>query len=367
MKIILFWSYYNKYLEQLYQSNSSLSNLSYKEQQNYILSDYFGWPPALVRRIGEKGHEVEILIVNSRPLQQAWAKENSCKFDDRNWEYDIPLQQVKQFQPDIIWMGSMFQYFGEYLDQLKVYCRKIFAWIAYPPPSSLNLSAVDCILTSHTNFQEYFTGLGKPCEIVLPTFEPRILEYCPEVDRDIECSFIGSLSYGHLQRMNTLKQLVTQTPLQIWSSLPRLLSKGLLQPKFIQSYMSMGIVRKRMNNSVWGMDMYRIFRRSQITINVHLDAAAGLAGNMRMFEATGMGALLITENAPNIRKLYEPGKEVIVYENISDLVNVIKYYIDEPQQVEVIAKAGQYRTLNEHSPERRSQELIQIFSKYLDQ
>jgi spore maturation protein CgeB len=316
MKIILFWSYYEYYLSRLYKANPSLTSLSYQEQLDYMLVDYFGWPPALVKRVGEQdGYEVRILIVNARQLQQAWAKENGCEFDIRSWEYDIPLQQVKQFAPDIIWIGSMFNYFGEYLDKLKDHSRKIFAWIAYPPPSSLDVAAVDCILTSHSNFQEYFIDKGKCCELLLPTFEPRVLDNFTKIDRDIECSFIGSLSYMHLQRMETLRQLVSNTPIQIWSSLPKLLSKGLLQPKFIQSYLAMGSVRAKMNSSVWGLEMYQVLRRSKITINIHLDAAAGLAGNMRMFEATGMGALLVTEDAPNIRELYEPGTEVITYQS----------------------------------------------------
>jgi spore maturation protein CgeB len=364
MKIILFWSYYEYYLNRLYKANLNLASLPYQEQLDYILADYFGWPPALVNRVGEEGHEVKILIVNARDLQQAWAKENSCEFDSR-WEYDIPLQQVKQFNPDVIWIGSMFNYFGAYLDKLRAYSRKIFAWIAYPPPPSLDLSAVDCILTSHTNFQEYFIDKGKCCEILLPTFEPRILANFPEIDRDIECSFIGSLSYGHLQRMETLRRLVSSTPVQIWGSLPKLLSKGLFQPKFIHSYLAMGSVRAKMNPSVWGMEMYQVLRRSQITINIHLDAAAGLAGNMRMFEATGMGALLITEDAPNIGKLYKSGEEVITYKNTENLIELIRYYIDRPQEREAIAQAGQARTLKDHSTVQRSKELLEIFTRYL--
>jgi spore maturation protein CgeB len=366
MKIILFWSYYEYYISRLYNANSSLANLPYQEQLDYILLDCFGWPPSLVKRVGEQdGYEVRILIVNAQQLQQAWARENGCEFDLRNWKYDIPLQQVKQFAPDVIWIGSMFNYFGAYLDKLRARSRKIFAWIAYPSPPSLDLSAVDCILTSHTNFQEYFIAKGKCCEILLPTFEPRILDNYSNLDRDIECSFIGSLSYEHLQRMEVLKQLVSSTPIQIWSSLPKLLSKGLLQPKFIQSYLAMGSVRARMNPSVWGLEMYQVLGRSKMTINVHIDAAAGLAGNMRMFEATGMGALLITEDAPNIEKLYKSGEEVITYTSIDDLIDKIAYYIDRPEEQQAIAQAGQARTLKDHSTVQRSKELIEIFTRYL--
>jgi spore maturation protein CgeB len=365
MKIVLFWHYYQQYIDQLYKTNIDLSDLGYEQQLDFILKDYFGWPPALVKRIGEQdGYEVKILIVNAQQLQQTWARENGSKFD-RSWEYDIPLDQVKQFGPDIIWIGSMFNYFGEYLNKLRAHSHKIFAWMGYPPPPSLNLTAVDCVLTSHSNFKEYYINRGQCCEILLPAFEPRIVDNFLEIERNIECSFIGSLSYRHLQRMTVLKKLVSQTPIQIWSKLPNLSPQGLFQPKFIRGYLAMGSVRAKMNPSVWGLEMYRVLKRSQTTINVHLDDAAGLAGNIRMFEATGMGALLITEDAPNIDKLYKSGEEVIGYTSIDDLIDKIAYYIDNPQERELIARAGQARTLKDHNTIQRSKELIEIFNMYL--
>jgi spore maturation protein CgeB len=365
MKILLFWCFYQKYIDQLYRSNPHLENLTYDEQLDFILSDYFGWPPALVKRLVEKNCKVEILIVNLLPLQRAWAQENSYTFHEQTWQYDIPVEQVKSFRPDVIWIGSMFQYYGDYLNNLRAYCQKIFAWIASPVTRSLDLTTVDCILTSHQNFHEYFIHQGKSCEILLPAFEPKILNTIPSVIRDIECSFIGSLSYMHLQRMKVIKDLADRIPIQIWSDLPKLVSRGLLNPKFIQNYLKMGRVRARTHPSVWGLEMYAMLARSQMTINIHVDVAGGLAGNIRMFEATGTGALLFTEAAPNIQELYQPDVEIVTYENSNDLVEKIDYYINNPQARAEIAKAGQEKTLTVHSTSQRSQELLSIFERYL--
>jgi spore maturation protein CgeB len=365
MKVLLFWSYYQKYIDQFYASKPHLANLSYREQLDALLSDYFGWPPGLVKRLEEKNCTVEVLIVNALPLQRAWSQENGYAFDDRTWQFDLPLEQVKRFQPDIIWIGAMFQYYGAYLDNLRNHCRKIFAWIASPAPKSLDLAAVDCILTSHQNFQEYFRQEGKQCEILLPAFEPKILNSISSVVQDIKCSFIGSLSYMHLQRMEVIRALVDRTPIQIWSDLPKLLSRGLLDPKFVQNYLKMGKIRSRNHPSVWGVDMYTVLARSEMTVNIHVDAAGGLAGNIRMFEATGMGALLITEAAPNIQELYQPEVDVVTYENTRDLVEKIEYYSSHPEERAKIAKSGQEKTLTHHSTVQRSQELLNIFDRYL--
>jgi spore maturation protein CgeB len=365
MKILFFWQYQNSYLHSLLKKGVKFSDLPYDRQLLAMLADNFGWTSAVAKRLEEMGHEVQILLVNIEPLQRAWARENGVEFNLSDWEYKIPLEQIKRFSPDIMWIGSMFKYFGDYLDQLKPYCKKIIAWVACPLPKSLNLNHIDGILTSHENYQSHFRSQGKSTDIILPCFEPNILSDISIGSQDIDCSFVGGLSWAHIERINIIKKLSEQTPIKIWSDYPKLISRGILEPKFWNAYFKLSTVRSRINPSVWGMDMYRILGRSKITINVHAEVAGGFAGNIRMFEATGMGALLITEDAPNIRELYEPGTEVITYKNTKNLVELINYYIDQPQERESIAQAGQARTLKDHSTVQRSKELIEIFSRYL--
>ena len=60
--------------------------------------------------------------------------------------------------------------------------------------------------------------------------------------------------------------------------------------------------------------MYRVLAQSRIAVNRHGDFAGGYAANMRMFEATGVGALLMTESAANLPDFFEPGREVVAYD-----------------------------------------------------
>ena len=52
-----------------------------------------------------------------------------------------------------------------------------------------------------------------------------------------------------------------------------------------------------------GRHMYQIYGRSQVVINRHGEVAQGYSNNLRIFEAPGMNALLMTEASPNIVKL----------------------------------------------------------------
>jgi spore maturation protein CgeB len=364
MKILLFWSFYEKYAKQVYDANPGLENQSYQQQLDMLLRDGFGWNPTLVQHMTHDGHEVKVLLVNVQPLQRTWARENGINFTD-NWQHEVAYAQVKGFQPDIFWMTPLPRFFGEYLQSLRPFCRKIFVWIASETPSGLNLNGIDCILTSHRNIQENFQRQGIPSEKVLPAFDPRIASRISADTRDIECSFVGNLSWAHIQRIRVMKQLAEQTPIQIWGDRPRLRSRGLLKKGFLPAYLEANSLRSRVRPSVWALDMYKILARSQMTVNVHCELAGGLAGNMRMMEAPGMGALLLTEDAANIRELYEPGEEVITYRDTKHLIDLINYYEQHPQERQEIALAGQRKALAAHTVPVRSRQVLTIFEAYL--
>ena len=78
---------------------------------------------------------------------------------------------------------------------------------------------------------------------------------------------------------------------------------------------------------------------------------------MRLFEATGVGALLVTESARNLPGLFTPGEEVVTYDSPDDLVEKVRHYAAHPDERIAIAAAGQRRTLGEHTYRQRMREL----------
>ena len=109
--------------------------------------------------------------------------------------------------------------------------------------------------------------------------------------------------------------------------------------------------------------MYELLTRSQIVVNTHIEAAEGAANNMRLFEATAMGALVLTEAAANLSELFEPGAEVVTYEGVDDLIEKIRHYLDHEDERRAIAAAGQRRTLRDHTYGRRIEELNAIVER----
>src|SRR5258706_13850048 len=94
--------------------------------------------------------------------------------------------------------------------------------------------------------------------------------------------------------------------------------------------------------------MYQTLREALMTLNHHIDVAEAYAGNVRLFEATGVGPLLITDWKKNLHELFEPGKEVVAYRTPEECLEMIKYYLGHEDKRQPIANTGQRRALRDH-------------------
>lgn len=111
--------------------------------------------------------------------------------------------------------------------------------------------------------------------------------------------------------------------------------------------------------------MYEILAHSQVTLNRQIEAAEGSANNMRLFEATGVGAMLVTDDGKNLSDLFRRAEEVVSYANEDDAVRALRRFVENKDEWLRIAEAGQARTLNEHTYARRIPELVELLESRL--
>jgi len=122
----------------------------------------------------------------------------------------------------------------------------------------------------------------------------------------------------------------------------------------------------KLSCEAWGLDMYQILKQSKITLTGHIIKVAGkYANNMTLYEATGCGAMLITDYKSNLHELFEIDKEIVTYRTPEELVRKIKYYLGHKEERKKIALAGQRRTLKDHNYRVRMEELVKILNKYI--
>jgi hypothetical protein len=148
-----------------------------------------------------------------------------------------------------------------------------------------------------------------------------------ESDRDIDVSYVGSTNWNlYPQRGEYLRQISTHVKNSIIGSLP--------SSKMLETYC-----------------------RSKIVFNHSLKNDI----NMRVFEAMGCGALLITDPILNngMEDLFTHGVDYVSYKNSSDLVSKIENLLQEPSRLSEIAKSGAKKVHRFHTYDVRVKQITQ--------
>lgn len=357
MKIVLHIEYYEQYLKHFYEVNYC-DGLSYTEHLNKLLDDYFGNFVSFHRHFEKIGYQSNLIIANDFNLQNKWLIENGFKFKaNSKSKHQVVLLQAQKINPDVFFMSSMFEYYGKFLGKISLITKNIFTWIACPYPKNLNFSFVKCVISSNYKFTKKFKQQGIQSEVLAAAFDSDILNKLAPKTSYSELSFIGGLGAIHKERVDNLKSLIEKgINLDLYGY-------GLRKPliSFIKSPLE-----KIYKGELWGMEMYNQLSRSNISLNFHIKEADGESGNMRMYEATGCGSLLLTENTKDLKNLFEPFKEVIPYDSIADLKHKIEYYSKNKDEAKKIAQQGQKKCLEKHGYNLRIIEFDSIIKKYLE-
>jgi glycosyltransferase involved in cell wall biosynthesis len=220
--------------------------------------------------------------------------------------------------------------------------------------------------------EEQLSNIHIQPELLYHGFETTVLGKVGVESRTIDISFIGSIILRrdyHIKRGKVIQKLLDNTNIELWTPSLREGSSSfkqiynLLKNPFTKLRMTKEMYPSRIHNPVYGLDMYRILAKSKITVNCDADGAGEYAGNMRMFEATGMGTLLITDWKKNITDLFEPDKEIITYKTPEECVEKVRYYQENEKEREKISLAGQQRTLKDHTFEKRMKQLVEIIER----
>lgn len=133
------------------------------------------------------------------------------------------------------------------------------------------------------------------------------------------------------------------------------------------------------NGPVSFKDMIKVFNQSKINLNFTYTSFSFPLGRLlpwylqpkiiirgkttkcitgRMFEITCCGGFLLTDNAENLGDYFKDKKEIVVFDNLEELVEKVKYYLRHSKEREVIARAGYKRAVREHTYERRFTEIF---------
>ena len=388
---------------------------SYDQLTAVLFADSPIYSDAFAGAMRRLGNDAVDLIYNAEPIQRRWAEEHGVGYSERRWMRDIFFAQLDHYRPDVVYLQGVNWHWA--MPILQPEFRERFPFVRFLVGYSGNVvdvrtvAPLDLVLAGVPPFYQRYRQMGKRCVLMYHGFDEANLERVERWRRGAhgggaqDFIFAGSTGYGwrqsHRGRYWELLQLLLSSPLKLWAfesrdAIPagqqveappglreRMLAEiraggdaGAMVARLrrMQSH-ELGndepviplaeLFPERCSPAVYGTEMLDLLARSRITYNRHTDQSEGYAGNMRLFEATGMGACLATERTVNIAELYEPDSEVVTYSSIEECCEKVEYLLEHEHERAAIAAAGQRRTLRDHTVLRRCEMLDELIKDHL--
>ncbi len=391
------------YLRQFYE-RPALKEQTYAEQLAALMENASSWADFWSVALARLGYETNEVISNAEPMQKQWARECGAAHTRDNWLFEITTAQVRAFRPDVLFVNDYTTFPASYLRHLKSQCssiRLVIGWCGAPYKDPSVFKEFDLVLSSVPELVQDFLAKGHRCHLIHHAFEPRVLGRIDTTgEPEVDFSFVGSISKNknfHHEREELLLRLIERTNLHIWAEVSQFslservgvsarrlafdavrTASRLGIPKFILE--ATPVVRKitrwgarpslpepvdarivrRAYPPLFGLEMYQQLQRSRISLNTHINLSSSYASNMRLYEATGVGSCLLTDWKANLPELFEPDAEIVTYRTADECVEKVNYLLEHEAERRSIARAGQQRTLRDHTFDKRAVRLNEI-------
>jgi spore maturation protein CgeB len=118
------------------------------------------------------------------------------------------------------------------------------------------------------------------------------------------------------------------------------------------------IRRIHAGHSIWREEKARVFRSAAgVLNNMHPGEVSGV--NLRLFEAAGSGAAVLSEFRPAISDLFATGEEILTFRDFDELVEQATRLLDEPGLTARLGDAAARRAHRDHTLAQRVATIIQ--------
>jgi hypothetical protein len=191
-------------------------------------------------------------------------------------------------------------------------------------------SLFDHVAVFHAGYETLFRNHGHPGAFLLPHAVHREFFEAQDLPREFEVGWVGQTDGAlYRRRAEWIPKLASAFRMSDWK----------------RSYSL--------------QEVAEVYRRSRVVVNLGRDDFPQDA-NMRVFEVLASGALLVTSLPTELSDIgFEEGVHFIGYQNPGEIIPVVRRFLrDEPARAS-IAKAARAKVLQEHTYDRRAEQLIE--------
>lgn len=164
----------------------------------------------------------------------------------------------------------------------------------------------------------------------------------PDGERDVPLVFIGSKTGSTNSRY--LKRI------------PMLRRMSWLNPKKrLLSYVEEAFPGLVAHGSGWRLGsvsdegVVDLYRRARVGLNLH-NSLGPING--RLYDLAAFGVCQVCDNKSNLHHVFQEGREIVGFDTKAECVDLIRHYLDRPDDARAIAEAGRRRYLRDYTMER---------------
>lgn len=410
MKILIIDENYPNYLKAFYSKNN-VDGLNYETHHQLLLDDHFANNGSWIQPLTQQGYDVTEVYFNNKVLQDVWQAQfigstsNFLKYK----KLQTVFLQIDYYKPEILYISNPHVFDAGVLSQIKAEFPYIKAFACYlgTPYTNNIVAEYDICFTTLNKYSSDLRASGKAASTLLPAFNNEIhqlLEKNKVTHGPYQLCFAGGIVRNndmHAARLEYIEFLAEKTPIQIYSEIFDLTFKQDLKENLSKKTASMVInamrkmgfkneylvtlpvigpaarwdshkfklfpasLKRNIHPPIYGMDMYNTFSENKIVYNIHVNNSGNEAANMRLFEATGAGACLLTDAKESLPGIFVPDEEVITYSSKQECAEKAKWLIANPDKCRAIAQAGLNRTLKDHTYYNRAPIFAEEIKKVL--
>jgi len=336
-----------------YAAQGRLSAACYGEQLSSLVAASAGTFGFRSRGLRRAGWLVADLVRNAAAMQQAWCRENNLETKER----EVLAEQVRQLAPDVVCVDSPGDIPRARLEALRPPNGLLVGDCSSPHGDAGALDAFDLVLTAHPDVAARRRASGAPCHFQPYAFEPRVLgRVAPRAwrERSSWVTFVPTAGVFRDSATRFRREVVEKTPSGLWGE--RVASRPAAPQRDAPC-------------DGEGSGTARFAQLADAKVVVH-PPSDRLQDDGRdeapMYEATGYGAMVLTEYRAGLDELFVLGEEIVAYRSAEECASLLRYYAAHPDKAARIASAGQARTLRDHTYEVRMRATGEVLRRHLE-
>lgn len=272
------------------------------------------------------------------------------------------ISEIKSFQPDLFVEAGGHRILPETVRVIKSHGTRTALWTIDPPidfePVLQAVSHYDFVFTGGSEAHDILKDKGIKNLSWLPfACDPTVHKPFPltEYEKNLfgaDIAFVGSIHPELYPSRVRFLEAISDFNLAVWGP-----GSSTIPP---DSPLKEHVRGEKTPPDTW----IKIYSASKIVLCMHYRDPANRIpchqASPRVYEALACGAFLMVDAQRDVLASFNDREELVIFRNREELRELLKYYLERPEERRTIAEAGRRTALEKHTYSNRIEDMLKV-------